>query len=244
MPPMTAERQERARIVCLANSRKRRTRCIAGIDLATGRWVRPVTESIDGGAPDHVRKLRKREPALLDILDIPLAPTGPDFGFECENRLILPGRWYHDGRAQPNDLRPYLSDDSLILHNCEPWVALSHMQTRELPERRTLQLIETAEFRVYASRRKQGNDRVWRGMIVTQRGQQLTANITDPAFTARLNLGHRPDQHCLLTVSLSMPWQPADRLDEKPRCYKLIAGVIELETSRAFLPEELAEVPF
>lgn len=111
MPPVKPERQERARIICLANSWKRGARCIAGIDLATGRWVRPVTEAPDGGVPDHVRKLRKREPALLDILDLPLAPAGPDFGFGCENRLILPGRWYLDGRAQPHDLLPYLSTD-------------------------------------------------------------------------------------------------------------------------------------
>src|SRR5215211_2344269 len=82
------------RIVCLANSWKRSERCVAGIDLGTGRWVRPVTASIDGSVPRHVRAVRKGEPGLLDQIDLPLASTGPDFGFECENRLILPGRWY------------------------------------------------------------------------------------------------------------------------------------------------------
>lgn len=108
----------------------------------------------------------------------------------------------------------------------------------------TLQLVETATFRVEARNRRQGNDRVWVGTLTTGNGQQLRANITDPAFTARLNLRHEPDQRCFVLVSLSMPWRPTDRPDEEPRCYKLLAGVIELETSRAFSSEELAAVPF
>ncbi|MFP5272720.1 dual OB domain-containing protein [Coleofasciculus sp.] len=32
------------KIICLANSRKLDERCIAGIDLNTGKWVRPVCD--------------------------------------------------------------------------------------------------------------------------------------------------------------------------------------------------------
>ena len=235
------ERYERARIICLANSWKRGARCIAGIDLSTGRWVRPVTDSADGGVPDHIRKLRKGEPAILDILDIPLARTGPDFGFECENRLILSGRWYLKGRAQPADLHRYVSDEPHLLHNAEHWVALPYMHSLPHDARHTLQLIETSA--IQATRRHR-NDTVWIGDLVTTTGQCLRANITDPAFTARLNLGHQPDQRCLVTVSLSMPWRPADRPDDEERCWKLIAGVIELETGGPVSAEELAAVPF
>jgi hypothetical protein len=241
---MKPVKSERARIICLANSWKRGARCIAGIELATGRWVRPVTDSDDGGVPDHIRKLRKREPAILDILDIPLAHTGPDFGFECENRLILPGRWYLSGHAQPADLRRYVSDEPHLLHNAAPWVALPYMHSLPHAARHTLQLVETTAMRTQRSRRRQGHDTVWIGTLITTTGQRLQANITDPAFTARLNLGHQPDQHCLVTVSLSMPWRPADRPNDEERCWKLIAGVIELETSRAISAEELAAVPF
>jgi hypothetical protein len=59
------------RIVCLANSEKLQERCIAGIDLDTGKWVRPVCDSLypeDGRIPELVRQIDNREPALLDIL--------------------------------------------------------------------------------------------------------------------------------------------------------------------------------
>lgn len=80
------------RIICLANSWKLKERCIAGLDLATGKWIRPVCDSLypeDGRVPSFVRAIEGREPELLDILQIPLAKTGPDFDFECENLSIL-----------------------------------------------------------------------------------------------------------------------------------------------------------
>lgn len=36
------------RMICLANSRKIGGRCVAGIDVNTGEWVRPVRDN--GGA--------------------------------------------------------------------------------------------------------------------------------------------------------------------------------------------------
>jgi hypothetical protein len=224
MPPLSGAREGRARIICLANSWKRRARCIAGIDLATGCWARPVTDSADGGVPDHVRKLRRGEPALLDILDLPLAPDGPDFGFEPENRTILPG---------PD-----------ILHNDDRWVALPFMRALPPPERRTLQLVETIAFTARPSRRRHSNDIVWIGTLTTTAGRELTTHITDPVLSARLNAGHRPGDRCLVTVSLSMPWRPPDRPDAEERCYKLIAGVIELDDRDALTADDLAAVPF
>ena len=244
MPPVEQPKQTRTKILCLPNSWKRGERCIAGIELATGRWVRPVMNTVDGGVPEHVRMLRKREPAVLDILSIPLAPTGPDFGFECENRLIMPGRWYIDGRARPEDLHAYVSDEPYLLHNTEKWVTLPFMHTLPPSSRRTLQLVETCSFQVCRTRRKQGHDTVWIGHLVTKTGQHLEANITDPVFSAWLNLGRQPDQHCLVTVSLSMPWRPPSRPSDEEKCWKLIASVIELDKSRKITTDELATVPF
>ncbi len=92
------------RIICLANSLKRSERCIAGIEPATGRWIRPVTAHLDGRVPRPTRLVAGAEPRLLDLLEIPLADTGPDYGFESENRLILPGAWRRVGRARASDL--------------------------------------------------------------------------------------------------------------------------------------------
>jgi len=80
------------RIICLANSWKHGDRCIAGINEVNGNWVRPISDLPDGQIPKEIRQINRLEPALLDVIDIPLAKTGQDFGFECENLSILPGK--------------------------------------------------------------------------------------------------------------------------------------------------------
>ena len=62
---------------------------------------------------------------------------------------------------------------------------------------------------------------------MTDKGKRLTATITDPIFTRRLELGYSPQQPCLVTVSLSMPWRPSDWEGSDP-WWKSIAAVIEL----------------
>jgi hypothetical protein len=58
----------------------------------------------------------------------------------------------------------------------------------------------------------------------------LDIPITDPVFCRRLTTGHEPSASCLLTMSLSMPHKPPEwQADNPPACWKLIAGIIELE---------------
>jgi hypothetical protein len=99
-------------LICLANSWKRKGRCIAGIEPTTAQWIRPVSKLDDGQIPVDAQLINGRDIELLDVVDIPLAEVGPDFGFENENRWILPGPWRRVGRVQPTDLLPYCKDYS------------------------------------------------------------------------------------------------------------------------------------
>lgn len=171
------------------------------------------------------------EPALLDILEIPLAKTGPDFGFESENLSILPGAWQRVGKVPPAYLLKYCSNEEYILHNDQRYVTVSFMQSLPVHQRRTLQLVKTVEFWVRPIGQRFEESKKWEGSLVTANGQRLTATITDPVFVRRLELGCKPKNHCLVTVSLSMPWRPADWEEDDP-CWKLIAAVVEL-------PEEI-----
>ena len=229
------------RIICLANSLKRSERCIAGIEPSTGRWIRPVTAQLDGRVPRLTRLVAGAEPRLLDLLEIPLADTGPDFGFESENRLILPGAWRRVGRAQVSDLLKYRAPDREILHTATPYVTVPYMQSLPPEERRTLQLVETTRFSV----RRDGPSNRWKGTLTTRAGQRLTAHITDPVLMQQLAVGYRPSDHCLVTVSLSMPWRPPDWDGDDP-CWKLIASAIDLDPAHSSAAEELdlASVPF
>jgi hypothetical protein len=215
-----------AKIICLANSWKNEERCIAGIDIDTGKWIRPVCDTQcpeDGRVPTSVRLVEGREPELLDILEIPLDKTGEDFGFESENRSVLSGQWNYLGKVQPADILKYCGNFPHILHNSWKYVNPSFLQKLPLPQRRTLQLVHAVSF----SPQRSGNG--WRGTIKAANGQSLVkAKITDPLLLDRLNQGDGPTNPCLVTVSLSMPFAPSDDWEGEPPCWKLIAGVIEL----------------
>ena len=215
------------RMVVLANSWKRHDYCIAGIDLETGTWVRPVTDLDDGRVPQRLMNLRGRVPALLDVLDIPLDSKGPDFGFECENRWILPGRWRHAGVVTAQSVSRFVIQPQFVLHTPGKSVSPDALRAMPFDQRATLQLIRVDNFSVRDNTSDQAylGRRRWTGRI--QCGDsEFEANITDPVYHEKLSGGHQPAQDCLLTVSLSMPW-PKDA----PLCWKLIAGVIELSES-------------
>lgn len=193
------------KIVCLANSWKLDERCIAGIDLDTGKWVRPVCDILypqDGKVPKSVRFIEGKEPELLDILEIPLADTGNDFGFECENFSVIDGEWKYLKTAKPNDLIKYCGNLTQILHNSSKYVNPSYLQSLPFLHRRTLQLVQTINFSV---RKSSTGNTGWRGTFQTVNGQKLEdAKITDPVFVGKLDTGYKPQQNCLVTVSLSM----------------------------------------
>lgn len=219
----------RTRLVVLANSWKHSDWCIAGIDLDTGAWVRPVTTLPDGRVPKSAMKLNGYFPKLLDIIELPLAPTGPDYGFEKENKTILPGQWLHHGRMCPADLQPYAkSTEDCILHNDESLVSLEVLQGKPLKDRYSLQLIHACDFKARASIKRTNGETTWQG-IFTSKGTCFSTRITDPMFIGKTTAGYRPIPNCLLTMSLSMPYKPPEWDEEKaPACWKLIAGVIEL----------------
>lgn len=218
------------RIICLANSWKRGERCIAGITTFKGQWIRPVSDLPDGKVTKEMRQIGGLEPALLDVLEIPLAKTGPDYGFESENLSILPGKWQRVGQVPPGYLLQYCSKEEYILHNDLRYVEVPYLQSLPISQRRTLELIKTVEISVKPLGVKYEGSQKWSGTIVTENGQTLTTTITDPVFVRKLDLGYRPKNHCLVTVSLSMPWRPPDWEGGDP-CWKLIAGVIELADS-------------
>jgi hypothetical protein len=217
------------RIVCLSNSWKLQERCIAGVDLDTGQWVRPVCDSLypkNGKVPISVRLINDREPELMDILEIPLAETGNDFDFECENLSILSGKWNYLGKAQPSSLLKYCGNYTQILHNSGKYVNPSYLQKLPFQQRRTLQLIQVNSLSV--AKNSTGNTG-WRGSLQTVNGQTLKdAKITDPVFAEKLEAGYQPTGSYLVTVSLSIPWVPHDKWEGEAPCWKLIAGVIEI----------------
>ncbi len=218
------------KIICLANSWKKHERCIAGIDVDTGKWVRPVCDTLypeTGKVPKWVRFVEGREPKLLDILAIPLDDTGNDFGFECENYSVLAGQWQYLGRANIEDVLPYCDRGESILHNRWKYVYPSYLRSLPFHQRTTLQLIFAERFSIEGKANSKGY-MDWRGTIVTSGGICLRKiKITDPLLVKKLDGGYDPPTRCLVTMSLSIPYAFPDWEGEAP-AWKLIAGVIAM----------------
>ncbi len=92
------------RLIILAHSRKMKKRCIAGIDVETGEWVRPCWASGDGGLSG--RWVDQYVQSLLDVVELPLENDGPNRDLQPENRRIIKGPWRTVGRATLQDILP------------------------------------------------------------------------------------------------------------------------------------------
>ena len=216
------------RIVVLANSWKHQDWCLAGIDMATMKWVRPVTDLSDGRIPQSDMKLDGYFPVIGDVLEIPLGASGPDFGFESENRSILPGDWRHCGKVKAANISKHAKRPYYVLHNSKRYVSPEELQRKPFEKRTTLELIHVDGLRIKDDRKSSGDKSNWKG-IMPCAGGEIDVKITDPVFCEKLDKGHKRSGPCVLTMSLSMPFKPAGW--DEAVCWKLIAGVIELPES-------------
>jgi len=210
------------KIICLANSYKHNGRCIAGTN-ELGKLVRPVSSTCKRAIDKETRTIDGNEPQILDVLDIPLHVHGPWDGCQPENKLLKSGKWERIGRVKPEDLLKYCEDDSVILHNNSDHVPASCFRIVPSYGWKSLQLIHNDN--VIFEQDENGKDK-WRANFGNSKGQVLSLRITDPAICERLTRGESINKNCLLTVSLSAAWSPDKKTAKK--CYKFIAGIIEL----------------
>ncbi len=153
-------------IICLANSWKHGERCIAGINKDTKKWIRPLCSSNqEAGIPSNLRQIETREPALLDILEIPLENNCSDIGIAPENMIIAPGKWQRIGQAPPTDLLDFCQYNENILHNCHKYVTVPFLQSLPFPERRTLELVYATKISVKCIHKGEGTK--WKGSLLT-----------------------------------------------------------------------------
>lgn len=208
----------RRNLIILANSRKMRNRCIAGIDPETGEWVRPVYEAGEQGVPWSVRQVDGAEPRLLDIVSIPLAGDGPHQDIQPENRRILKGVWKKVGEATVRQIAGYCQGEGLILHNAERRIHVDAL--RRIPEEtRTSLCLVRAQVDFFT-------EGTYRGKRVNARfehdGNQYCVPVTDYEFERHFSAYMRRKANCLLTISMGTPY------DRDNCCYKFVVGVIEL----------------
>ncbi len=85
-------------VICLANSRKLRNRCVAGRDDATNEWIRPIGPGEDGALTiTEISYADNTIPQILDIIKIPLG-KGIPLIYQPENILIANKKWEKVGQ--------------------------------------------------------------------------------------------------------------------------------------------------
>lgn len=231
------EESER-RIICLANSKKFKGRCLAGKLYTHGKiggWIRPVSNRSD----DSLNKLERQvgkdtEPQLLDILEFGIKKSIPT-GHQVENWLINPNRlMVRTGRISPIELLPAIDKPINLWHTGKS--SKTHGKNDLVPENRivdsncSLYLIKIEKLKIQVVTHNYGYEsRQVRGEF-SYVGAEYNLVITDPIIDSEYKKksdGFYEIENLLLTISLAETKFEVNK-SESTGYYKLIAGVIKL----------------
>jgi hypothetical protein len=211
------------KMVCLANSIREGLRCVAGIDLSNGRWVRPVPPN-GRGIPTHCTFIGEREIRPLDIVQVDLSPPLFNTRYQCENRVMPSYNRKLVGSLTPSEIEEYCDDTSPILHTHDKGVTPDYLETLEPENWKSLQLVRVTDA---SFQRNYFKSNRWEASFSDSEGHQYCLKITDPIFCKKLENSDEMDRECMFTVSLAEEaWSPNEETPKKH--YKLIAAVIEL----------------
>src|SRR3990172_4236221 len=129
------------RLIILANSFRDGERCIAGIDVDTGAWIRPVSNL--GKITWGMRNIDGQEPELLDVIEMSLQNHGPDEGCQPENRMLDPVPWKKVGVMTVGQVLKYCEKSEIILHNHDDFVDASYFERIPKSQWKSLQLVRS-----------------------------------------------------------------------------------------------------
>lgn len=219
------------RIVCLANSRKLSGRCVAGVEIATGRragWVRPVSARENEEVSEYERQYENgADPRLLDIIDVPLLEARPKH-YQSENWLLDPySYWVKQGqfaRAKLGDLldpvAPLWTDGQCSYNGRNDRILFAQATT--LPNSLRFIAVTDLLLRVFKPGEAFGNPKRRVQAQFTHNGANYWLWVTDPDFER--NYLAKPDGdykigEAFLTVSLGEKHTDG-------YCYKLVAAII------------------
>ena len=214
-----------ARIVCLANSMRPDGRCVAGIDIETKKWIRPVSKP-SGGVPVRKVFINGKELAILDVVDIPFANVCLQDKYQRENRIIDTGDWKIIDQVKPEYLLDLCEDDLTILHNHEDCITSEELEKLPFCKWKSLQLVHLENVNFH---KDSWDPRRWRVHFHNRGKHYFALKLTDHVITDKLAKGEKVSKDCFLTISLAGPWRPSGDESQPERCYKLVAGVVELK---------------
>lgn len=214
----------RTTIVCLANSTKLGERCVAGVDVEDGDWIRPIGLGNHGAVTRSERTYGDdNEPQLLDLIELSLARPTPQPG-QPENWRLAPGQWKKVGRLYDDDARELLDElatDSPVFGFNDRFVAAAAVQACAVSE--SLAIVRPK--RLWWEKNLKSKVRChffhagrWHDLPVTDPVWEAEFDDDEPGATFQ----HSKDEVLYLVVSLGEADPTYDRH------WKLVAGVLGL----------------
>jgi|GEM_PF-1921542 len=234
------------RFLCLAVSRRDGGNCIAGIDLDTGKWVRPInsgrTEAFSDGelcVLDNVTG-KRRFLALLDVLQLRLEEFA-GINAQPENWKIVPASYEnpwrvmerHNEISHAKQLNSYVDGADRLLHSYEDSIRESDVKLHSLSHSLSLVCPNELCWKI-TDGRYPGKLQVRAEFRFEQIPYSLV--VTDPDWEAKVGkcgVGRYPhskisglySNNVFLTISLAA-------IPLHGYHYKLVAGVVLLPATK------------
>jgi hypothetical protein len=234
---------QEVRFLCLAVSRREGGNCIAGIDIDSHQWLRPVRGGDHAAFADgelvvidnHARERRFMQP--LDLLSIPLVERA-ETNAQPENWTVAPAFFdnapevlrHCTGKRTAELLLSKAEPAGLILHS--PGDSLHHEEFAQRPLSHSLSLVRPFDLAwKVCSNTKQPN-RVQVRAEFRSGAQAYSLVVTDPVWEARCHragLGKHA-HHELAGAGLDLVFLAISlaAVGFHGLHYKLVAGVVEL----------------
>ena len=223
---------ETIEIICLANSRKIGGKCVAGLRVDGGGWVRPVSANETGTLLPYQCSLEDgMEARTLDLIKIPILRPLPK-SHQPENLLIdenVP--WRLVNRPAPRNLihilRSHLVSGPCLFGNTYDRVPAIYFSST--PASSSLALIVPENLHLCVTTNVNDQKQVRAKFNLS--GTPYNLVVTDPFWEERLknlpfgeyplkDIGIKTFDRVLLTISLGEPFNN--------NCFKLVAAIIVL----------------
>jgi len=205
-------------IIIFANSVKNHNHCVAGKDIETKKWIRPVSmleekeltteQCTCDNSPEPVKLLQKVSIYLLNFDPLINQP---------ENYLVSDKKWVLSGSINRIDVKSYLDmPDSLWIdgENQNDRVAYNLIETKRLQIFQSLYLIVVEKIHICWKDRAQWNQKPQRRGKFIYNNVEYDLALTDPNFE-RYEEQDLSDKY--LCISLGGQFNGF--------CYKIIASI-------------------
>jgi hypothetical protein len=221
-----------AQFICLAHSKKYSNRCVAGVRLDTGEWIRPISKEKHGELTQAQLKLADGgEPQNFDVIAAWLGEHTPAKN-QPENWRIQNTPWRLIARPAPAErvavLKKALFSEAVLFGNTLDRVAYRVFE--KAPAKESLVLVKPVlqkwivkrtltwkkQLRVYFSLGAVKYD-----LVVTDIPYDDKLKELDVGEYSSEQLGIRDENAVYFTISLGEPL-------DNGYCFKLVAAVLQL----------------